>query len=148
MVFHIEKRCSQVLNSYKSGIELARLVNFFNYSGRDYFTCLPMFCIYLKNFRFKSPVFHYPNLIADADFSGWVQERGLYFMDQWDEKYTPLLACNDPGEASQKGGLLLAPYGKGYYIYNAYAFFRQLPFGVPGAIRLYVNLLSVGHEPK
>ena len=96
----------------------------------------------------KSPVFHYPNPVGDSDFSGWVQERGLYFMDQWNEKYTPLLACNDPGEASQKGGLLVAPYGKGYYIYNAYAFFRQLPFGVPGAIRLYVNLLSVGHEPK
>jgi len=96
----------------------------------------------------KNPVFHYPNVIADNDFAGWVQERGLYFMDQWDDHYTPLLACNDPGEPPQKGGLLVAPYGKGNYIYNAYAFFRQLPFGVPGAIRLYVNLLSVGHEPK
>ncbi len=96
----------------------------------------------------KSPIFHYPNPIGEKDFSGWVQERGLYFMDQWSEKYTALLACNDPGEAPQKGGLLVAPYGRGFYIYNAYAFFRQLPFGVPGAIRLYVNLLSVGHEPK
>jgi hypothetical protein len=96
----------------------------------------------------KSPVFHYPNSINESDFSGWVQERGLYFMDKWDDKYTPLLASNDPGEPPQKGGLLVAPLGKGYYIYNAYAFFRQLPFGVPGAIRLYVNLLSVGHEAK
>jgi len=96
----------------------------------------------------KSAVFHYPNPISDSDFAGWVQERGLYFMDRWDDKYTPLVACNDPGEPPQKGGLLVAPLGKGYYIYNAYAFFRQLPFGVPGAIRLYVNLLSVGHEPK
>jgi len=96
----------------------------------------------------KSPVFHYPNPIADSDFTGWVQERGLYFMDKWDDRYTALLACNDPGESPQKGGLLIAPLGKGYYIYNAYAFFRQLPFGVPGAIRLYVNLLSVGHGPK
>jgi len=96
----------------------------------------------------KSPVFHYPNPISDSDFNGWVQERGLYFMDQWDNHFTPLLACNDPGEPPQKGGLLVAPLGKGYYIYNAYAFFRQLPFGVPGAIRLYVNLLSVGHEPR
>jgi len=96
----------------------------------------------------KSPVVHYPNPIAISDFSGWVQERGLYFMDKWDDHYTPLLACNDPGEDPQKGGLLVAQYGKGYYIYNGYAFFRQLPFGVPGAIRLYVNLLSVGHEPK
>ena len=96
----------------------------------------------------QSPVFHYPNQIAARDFDGWVQERGLYFMDQWDPHFTPLLACNDPGESPQKGGLLLAQYGKGYYLYTGYAFFRQLPFGVPGAIRLYVNLLSVGHEPK
>jgi LmbE family N-acetylglucosaminyl deacetylase len=95
-----------------------------------------------------SPVLHYPNQIAPQDFDGWVQERGLYFMDQWDARYTPLLACNDPGERPQEGGLLLAQYGKGHYIYTGYAFFRQLPFGVPGAIRLYVNLLSVGHEPK
>ncbi len=96
----------------------------------------------------QNPVFHYPNPITGHDFDGWVQERGLYFMDQWDSHYTPLLACNDPGEQAQKGGLLLAQYGKGYYLYTGYAFFRQLPFGVPGAIRLYVNLLSVGHEPK
>jgi hypothetical protein len=95
----------------------------------------------------QNAVFHYPNSITDHDFDGWVQERGLYFMDQWDQHYTPLLASNDPGEQPQKGGLLLAQYGKGYYIYTGYAFFRQLPFGVPGAIRLYVNLLSVGHEP-
>jgi hypothetical protein len=96
----------------------------------------------------KNAVFHYPNPISEHDFNGWVQERGLYFMDKWDDHFTPLLACNDPGEQPQKGGLLVASYGKGYYIYNAYAFFRQLPFGVPGAIRLYVNLLSVGHEAK
>ena len=96
----------------------------------------------------QSPVFRYPNQITERDFDGWVQERGLYFMGQWDAQYTPLLASNDPGESPQKGGLLLARYGKGYYIYTGYAFFRQLPFGVPGAIRLYVNLLSVGHETK
>jgi len=96
----------------------------------------------------QSPVFHFPNQVADHDFDGWVQERGLYFMDQWDAHYTPLLAADDPDEPPQKGGLLLAQYGKGNYIYTGYAFFRQLPFGVPGAIRLYVNLLSVGHEPK
>jgi hypothetical protein len=93
-------------------------------------------------------VFHYPNPITASDFAGWVQERGLYFMEPFDAKYTPLLASNDPGEQPQKGGLLLAQYGKGYYIYTGYAFFRQLPFGVPGAIRLYVNLLSVGHAPR
>jgi LmbE family N-acetylglucosaminyl deacetylase len=91
-------------------------------------------------------VFHYPNQISVHDFDGWVQERGLYFMDQWDSHFKPLLASNDPGESPQKGGLLRASYGKGNYIYAGYAFFRQLPAGVPGAIRLYVNLLSAGHE--
>jgi LmbE family N-acetylglucosaminyl deacetylase len=93
-------------------------------------------------------VFHFPNQITQRDFDGWVQERGLYFMDQWDSNFTPLLACHDPGEPPQKGGLLRAQYGKGTYIYTGYAFFRQLPAGVPGAIRLYVNLLSAGHEKQ
>ena len=91
-------------------------------------------------------VFHYPNQISEQEFDGWVQERGLYFMDQWDSNFKPLLASHDPGESPQKGGLLRAQYGKGTYIYTGYAFFRQLPAGVPGAIRLYVNLLSAGHE--
>jgi hypothetical protein len=91
-------------------------------------------------------IFQYPNQITQKDFDGWVQERGLYFMSQWDNNFVPLLACHDPGESDQKGGLLKAHYGKGLYIYNAYAFFRQLPAGVPGAIRLYVNLLSAGHQ--
>jgi LmbE family N-acetylglucosaminyl deacetylase len=91
-------------------------------------------------------VFSYPNQITDKDFDGWVQERGLYFMGQWDAQYKPLLSSNDPGEPSQKGGMLMARYGKGIYIYSGYAFFRQLPAGVPGAIRLFVNLLSAGHQ--
>ena len=93
-------------------------------------------------------VFHYPNTITQSDFDGWIQERGLYFMDKWDDHFQALLACHDPGEDEQKGGLLLARYGKGTYIYTGYAFFRQLPAGVPGAIRLYVNLLSAGHEKQ
>jgi LmbE family N-acetylglucosaminyl deacetylase len=93
-------------------------------------------------------VFHYPNPITARDFDGWVQERGLYFMDKWDDHFKPLLSCHDPGEDAQKGGLLRAQYGKGTYIYTGYAFFRQLPAGVPGAVRLYVNLLSAGHEKK
>jgi LmbE family N-acetylglucosaminyl deacetylase len=92
----------------------------------------------------KDAVFHVPNEISARDFAGWVQERGLYFMDKWDDKYTPLLASHDPGEDSLKGGLLRASYGKGTYIYAGYAFFRQLPAGVPGAVRLYVNLLAAG----
>ncbi len=94
----------------------------------------------------QDSVFHYPNQITASDFDGWVQERGLYFMDQWDDHFKPLLACHDPGQAPQKGGLLRAQYGKGVYIYTGYAFFRQLPDGVPGAVRLFVNLLSSGHE--
>jgi hypothetical protein len=90
-------------------------------------------------------VFSYPNKITTKDFDGWVQERGLYFMSQWDPQFKPLLACNDPGEPQQKGGMLMAHYGKGVYIYSGYAFFRQLPAGVPGAVRLFVNLLSAGH---
>ena len=93
-------------------------------------------------------VFHYPNEITAHDFDGWVQERGLYFMDKWDEHFKPLLSCHDPGEDAQKGGLLRTQYGKGTYIYTGYAFFRQLPAGVPGAVRLYVNLLSAGHEKQ
>jgi hypothetical protein len=91
-------------------------------------------------------IFHYPNQISQADFNDWVQERGLYFMDQWDEHFKPLLASHDPGEPSLNGGLMRAQYGKGTYIFTGYAFFRQLPAGVPGAIRLYVNLLSAGHD--
>jgi LmbE family N-acetylglucosaminyl deacetylase len=93
-------------------------------------------------------IFHFPNTITSADFDGWVQERGLYFMDKWDDHFKPLLASHDPGEDEQKGGLLRAQYGKGTYIYTGYAFFRQLPAGAPGAVRLYVNLLSAGHEKQ
>lgn len=93
-------------------------------------------------------IFQYPNTITSHDFEGWVQERGLYFMNKWDDHFKPLLACHDPGEDPQKGGLLSAQYGEGTYIYTGYAFFRQLPAGVPGAVRLYVNLLSAGHEKQ
>ena len=89
-----------------------------------------------------NPIFHSPNEITQKDFAGWVQERGLYFMSQWDLNFTPLLESHDPGEGEQKGGLLVAHYGKGTYIYTGYAFFRQLPAGVPGAVRLFVNLVS------
>jgi hypothetical protein len=87
-------------------------------------------------------IFHSPNEITQKDFEGWVQERGLYFASQWDPKFMPLLETHDPGEGEQKGGLLVAQFGKGTYIYTGYAFFRQLPAGVPGAVRLFVNLVS------
>jgi len=94
------------------------------------------------------PVFHYPNEISQKDFDGWVQERGLYFMDKWDDHFKPLLSCHDPNEPDQKGGLMVAKYGKGTYIFTGYAFFRQLPAGVPGAIRLFVNLVSAGDRAE
>ncbi len=86
-----------------------------------------------------------PNRIGPDDFIGWVQERGAYFPSSWDAThYTPLLAMNDPGEKPLKGSLLVAPCGKGYFVYTGIAFFRQLPAGVPGAYRLFANLLSLG----
>jgi hypothetical protein len=94
----------------------------------------------------NDPVFHFPNEISQNDFDGWVQERGLYFMSQWDEHYQPLLSSHDPGEQPLNGGLLRAKFGEGTYIYTGYAFFRQLPMGVPGAVRLFVNIVSAGHE--
>ncbi|MBI1193494.1 MAG: hypothetical protein GC205_10010 [Bacteroidetes bacterium] len=92
------------------------------------------------------PALMSPNRLADTDFEGWVQERGLYFADSWDARYTPLLASHDRAEEKLSGGLLVAPYGKGWYVYTGYSFFRQLPNGVPGAFRLFANLLSLGHE--
>lgn len=91
-----------------------------------------------------NPVFNRPNGITEADFSGWVQERGLYFMNSWDERYTPLLSGNDPGESPKDGGMLYARYGKGHYIYTGYSWFRQLPAGNPGAFRIFANMISLG----
>jgi hypothetical protein len=90
------------------------------------------------------PVLNTPNKITNADFAGWVQERGIYYPNQWDEHFTPILACSDAGEAPLKGGLIVAKYGKGYYVYTGLVFFRQLPAGVPGAYRLFANLVSLG----
>ena len=88
------------------------------------------------------PLLNTPNKITAADFNGWVQERGLYFPNEWDPRYTTLLASADPGEAEKPGGQLVARHGKGVFIYTAYSWWRQLPAGVPGAIRAFVNLVS------
>jgi len=85
---------------------------------------------------------NHPNKITQDDFKGWTQERGLYFWTEFDPKYTPLLSMHDPGELELNGGLVYTHLGKGTYIYTGLAFFRQLPEGVPGAYRLFVNLLS------
>jgi hypothetical protein len=83
-----------------------------------------------------------PNKITDKDFEGWVQERGLYFTSDWDPRYTTVLTSNDPGEPERAGGELVAKHGKGTFVYTTYAWWRQLPAGVPGAIRAFVNLVS------
>lgn len=90
----------------------------------------------------QNPLLNSPNKITQADFKGWVQERGLYFWGAFDSKYQPVLGMNDPGEPQAKGALVYARDGKGIYIYTGLSFFRQLPAGVPGAYRLFVNLLS------
>lgn len=96
----------------------------------------------VKFLKPEDPLLNKPNKITEGDFAGWVQERGLYFWKDFDAKYTALLAMNDPGEADLNGGLVYTKYGKGTYIYTGLAFFRQLPEGVPGAYRLFVNLIS------
>lgn len=92
----------------------------------------------------KHPLLNTPNKIAKADFEGWVQERGLYFPDDWGKEFTPILGMHDTGEKQTKGALLVAKYGKGFYIYTGLSFFRELPAGVPGAYRLFANMLSIG----
>jgi hypothetical protein len=89
-----------------------------------------------------------PNKLGPADFAGWVQERGLYFAEKWDRHYQTPLAMNDPGEKPLAGSLLWARYGKGTFVYTGLAFFRQLPAGVPGAFRLFANLMAHGKAPR
>lgn len=88
------------------------------------------------------PIMNTPNNITQKDFEGWVQERGLYFPGEWNANYTPILSSHDPNESPKKGGLLVTSYGEGHYIYTGYAFFRQLPAAVPGAYRLFTNLIA------
>jgi hypothetical protein len=89
-----------------------------------------------------------PNKITQADFAGWVQERGLYFPSPWDQRYEAILSMNDTGESPTKNGsLLVAQYGNGYFVYTGLSFFRELPEGVPGAYRLFANLVSLGKKP-
>jgi len=93
-------------------------------------------------------ILNFPNKITEIDFKGWEQERGLYFPGKWDNAFTPVLRFNDPGEKPLDGALLVARHGKGYYIYTGLSFFRELPAGVPGAFRLFANMISMGKEIK
>jgi hypothetical protein len=92
----------------------------------------------------KDPLLATPNRITAADFDGWIQERGIYFAKQWDSHYRPVLRFSDPGEAPFDGAVVVARHGKGSYIYTGLALFRQLPAGVPGAYRLFANLIGAG----
>ena len=94
------------------------------------------------------PLLNFPNKITAEDFAGWVQERGLYFPEQWDAAWTPILSSNDPGEPPRDGGLLVTRVEKGWFIYTGYSWFRELPAGVPGAYRLFANMISLGHSGK
>jgi hypothetical protein len=93
-------------------------------------------------------VLNAPNKITTKDFEGWVQERGLYFPGEWDPAYEPILSMNDKAETPKNGSLLVARYGKGHYVYTGLSFFRQLPDGVPGAYKLFANLVSLGKSSK
>ena len=94
----------------------------------------------------KNSLVNFPNKITQKDFEGWVQERGLYFPNSWGKEFTPIFSMGDQGESAKKGSLLVAPYGKGHYIYTGLSFFRELPAGVSGAYRIFANMLSVGKE--
>ena len=89
------------------------------------------------------PALNFPNKITERDFEGWVQERGLYFASEWDESFTPVISWADPEEPDRNGGLIVAPYGKGYFVYTGISFFRELPAGVSGAYRLMANILAL-----
>ncbi|MFD2550691.1 PIG-L family deacetylase [Bizionia sediminis] len=91
------------------------------------------------------PVLNEPNKITQADFENWTQERGLYFPDSWGSQFTPILSMQDKGETPKLGSLLVAKYGKGYYVYTGLSFFREFPAGVSGAYRLFANMLSLGN---
>jgi len=90
------------------------------------------------------PVLNWPNRITPEDFRGWVQERGLYFAQDWDARYQPVLSMHDTGEPAAGGSLLVGRHGKGCFVYTGLSFFRQLPAGVPGAYRLFANILALG----
>lgn len=96
----------------------------------------------------RSPLFTWPNRITEKDFDGWVEERGHGFMQSWDSRYQALTGTADPGQDPQRGGLLVARSGKGAYIYDAFALYRQLASGVPGAFRILANLVSLGQNPQ
>jgi len=98
----------------------------------------------IKFLQSRHPLLNYPNKIRNADFNDWIQERGLYYPKEWDKHYTELFSTNDKGEKALNGGLLVASYGRGNYIYTSMVWYRQLSAGVPGAYRMFANMISYG----
>jgi hypothetical protein len=96
----------------------------------------------------EHPLLNFPNRITQEDFAGWIQERGLYYPESWDSRYSAPFATNDEGEPVQRGGLLAADYGRGRYIYTSMVWYRQLRAGIPGAYRMLANMISYGREGK
>jgi hypothetical protein len=94
----------------------------------------------------EHPLLNVPNKIGPGDFANWIQERGLYYPKEWDPQFHALLQSNDPGESALKGGLLVADYGRGHYIYTSMVWYRELRAGVPGAYRMFANMISYGHK--
>jgi hypothetical protein len=94
----------------------------------------------------EHPLLNVPNKIGQEDFANWIQERGLYYPKEWDPQFHALLESNDPGESALKGGLLVADYGRGHYIYTSMVWYRELRAGVPGAYRMFANMISYGHK--
>ncbi len=151
----LDKRFDELLAYVKAGGTLISQYNTTSFRTKSQFTS--PFPIRLSRDRVSEEkvemrilqpehaVFNTPNKITPRDFDNWIQERGLYYATSWDEKYAALLSANDRGEPPRDGGLLVAQYGKGWYAYTGLSFFRQLPEGNAGAIRLFVNLISLGH---
>ena len=92
------------------------------------------------------PVLHFPNEISDKDFEEWIQERGIYFAQHVDPRYQAVFSMHDSGEAEQNGSLIIGNYGKGYFSYTGLVFFRELPAGIPGAYRLFANLIALNQS--
>ncbi|UYZ61021.1 PIG-L family deacetylase [Hymenobacter latericus] len=100
----------------------------------------------VKFLKPEHPLLNAPNKITERDFQGWVQEQGLYYPSSWDAKYQTIISSHDPGESAKESAILVAEYGKGHYIYTGLSFFRELPAGVPGAYRLFTNMIELGKK--
>ena len=142
MLFDYVKAGGTVVTQYNTsrGLKTDKLAPFYLKLSRDRVT--DEFS-YVRILEPNNPAFNIPHKITSNDFEGWVQERGLYFANEWDDRFTPLLGMNDKGESEKLGSILISNHGKGKFVYTGLSFFRELPAGVPGAYRLLTNLLAL-----